>query len=295
MAARMKHVGDSNDNPGKAVHTVTVGEKPPAESEVMGIEPRESVSGSGQAQGPAVSGQPVPQGPSSGPVLGAAAGGGTSPTTEDPLLVAFLGLHTAVVTWRNALDTHFQSATTGQHVHHGTSRVLMGPAILAMARVLRARPNLLPRVSPADLEAGAARADAMQQTDAALTDLLARVQDTDNVDLARTWKDARDVYHAATRLAPEDPSLALAIEPMRAAFQKTPRVQKAAADTGLTALNAVNAANRATRASSKASTARRRAAALSPPLLQPPTPEPSGVDQGPAHPASPGPITPTRT
>ena len=275
MAARIKHVGKSFNNPGKAVNPVTDGEKPSAEKEVMGPEPRELVSGSGQAQGPVSAGQPVPQGPSSGPVLGAASGPVTS---DDPGAVAILHIRSEVVGLQVAFEPHAQPLLPGQVLRFSVAHKDLGPAILVMARVLVDFPGILTRATPASLISGEAQAAALQQLEDTVSTFLTVIKDTRRNVLGTTWKDTRDAYYAADRDAAENKTLDERLAPMRVVFQRTPRAVKAPMAAADQTRRATNAATRASKAASKATAAQQRAA-----RLNPPAPQPQGVDQGPSH------------
>jgi len=285
MTTRMQHVGKSSNNPGKAVNPVTDGEKPSAEKEVMGLEPREIVSGSGQAQGPAVSGQPVPHGPSSGPVVGAQ---GTA-TSEDSGVVAILQIRSDVSSVQTAFEPFARDNKPGQTLHTTVAKENLGFAIVLMARILEDFPSVVTGVDPASLKSRVSRADALQQLEDTVSGLLATIKGSRVALLVGAWRDTRDAYRVADRGSPDNPTLDQRLVPLRALFQRTPRAVKAAADQGLTARSATNAATRASKAAAKATAAQQRAA-----RLNPPAPQPSGVDQGPSHsttagtPATPG-------
>src|SRR5581483_4439040 len=230
-------------NPCMTVDPVTVGEKPPAEQEVMAHVPGDPVPVPGQGQGPASAGQPVPQGPTHSPVSGA-----DTVTASEADGVAMEQALVDLQTWVRTHGPQLHPLGSGQVIYLNAPTVNVVSAMNAVARLLRQQPDLSPRVDPATLETAATVIDRTLQVEVLLKDLLGQVQDTRRVFLQGPWQDTRTAYHTATAIARTDKSVALALEPVRQVFQRPPRATTAP----LTAADLTRRADQATARATKA-------------------------------------------
>lgn len=224
-----------------------------------------TATAAGTSGGSAASPPPAPAAGTSS-ALGVFLGiGGSLP--EDPIAALFDAATATVMSASSSLGSNLLSVAPGQTPKILKPRADVEQGVLAMAQVLTSFPTIASNISPTTMVAGVAQVQAAYRLVGALQIFTTAVEDTAKVTLNGIWKDARDGYHNASRVAKDSKAVARSILPLQAMFAKAPRDTTAVVTAATDAVKVVKSNTRATKANTKLAASRQRATVVAPDAL----------------------------